>query len=61
MLVAQLVQDFGVGPVLLEPVMRTMKLVDRTEELSHFLVFVIGLFLVGTGWVIRRMSSPEAN
>lgn len=57
-LVAQLVLDFGVGPLLLAPpVLHTLRNMNETWEVPVLPVFVSGVLLVGIGWIIRRMTS----
>ena len=56
---AQILQDFGTGPMLLWPFIDSFRNIsnnagDRTRVLP---VFVIGAILFGMGWVIRRFTA----
>jgi hypothetical protein len=56
---AQLVQDFGAGALLLWPLLRYGKGIDESwDNAPTFRVFVMGAFLFGLGWLIRRLTAP---
>ncbi len=57
--VAQIVQDFGAGGMLLWPLLRYGKGLDNSwDNAPSFKVFVSGAFLFGLGWLVRRLTSP---
>src|ERR1700694_1527091 len=57
--VAQIVQDFGAGGMLLWPLLRYGKGLDNSwDNAPSFKVFVSGAFLVVLGWLFRRLTSP---
>lgn len=53
---AQVLQDFGAGPLLLWPILNVGKDIDEawTDPPRRF-VFLSGVVLFGLGWVIRRL------
>lgn len=56
---AQVVQDFGVGALLLWPLLRYGKGIDESwDNAPTFRVFVTGAFLFCLGWLIRRLTLP---
>lgn len=56
--VAQIVQDFGAGGMLLWPLLRYGKGLDASwDNAPSFTVFVSGAFLFLLGWLIRRLTS----
>jgi hypothetical protein len=56
--VAQIVQDFGAGGMLLWPLLRYGKGLDASwDNAPSFKVFVSGAFLFLLGWLIRRLTS----
>lgn len=60
--VAQVVQDFGTGGLLLWPLLNLGKDVDQTwTSPPRFNVFVVGAFLFGLGWVIRRFAERQGD
>jgi hypothetical protein len=60
-LLAQLIQDFGTGALLLGPVLHTFKNVNDSWEPPSLYVFLSGAVLVTIGWLIRHFaSSPTA-
>jgi hypothetical protein len=59
---AQIVQDFGVGPLLLWPLLNVGKDIDHSwDNPPRLSVFIIGAVLFFLGWLIRRLTStvPE--
>jgi hypothetical protein len=56
--VAQIVQDFGAGGMLLWPLLRYGKGLDKSwDNAPSFKVFVSGVSLFFLGWLIRRLTS----
>ena len=54
-LAAQIVQDFGAGPMLLWPLLKMGRDIDQSwANPPQALVFLCGAVLFGLGWVIRR-------
>jgi hypothetical protein len=59
--IAQIVQDFGAGGMLLWPLLRYGKGVDDSwDNVPKFRVFLSGAFLCGLGWIVRRLT-PSAQ
>ncbi len=59
---AQIVQDFGVGPLLLWPLLNAGKDIDHTWiNPPRVPVFLTGAVLFSLGWLIRHLTStpPE--
>jgi hypothetical protein len=58
---AQLLQDFGAGPLLLWPLLNFAKEFDHSSsDLPHFRVAITGAILFFLGWLMRRLtSSPQ--
>ena len=57
--VAQIVQDFGAGGMLLWPLLRYGKGLDNSwDNAPSFKVFVSGAILVVLGWLVRHLTSP---
>jgi hypothetical protein len=57
---AQVVQDFGTGGLLLWPLLNLGVSVDQTWDRPPRLpVFVMGAFVFGIGWLIRRFRQGE--
>ena len=57
---AQVLQDFGTGPLLLWPLLNSAKGIDqswRNPPLFH--VFLAGAILFFAGWIVRRAISPS--
>ena len=55
---AQIVQDFGVGPLLLWPLLNAGKDIDHTWiNPPRVPVFLTGAVLFSLGWLIRRLTS----
>jgi hypothetical protein len=60
--VAHIVQDFGVGPLLLWPLLNAGKDIDHSWiNPPRVPVFLTGAVLFSLGWIIRRLTSapPE--
>jgi len=56
--VAQIVEDFGAGSMLLWPLLRYGKGLDNSwDNAPTFKVFLSGTFLFGLGWLVRRLTS----
>jgi len=56
---AQMVQDFGTGPLLLWPSLNIGKDIDQSWTNPPLAsVFLSGAVLFLVGWVIRRLTSP---
>jgi len=54
---AQIVQDFGAGPLLLWPLLNMGKDVDHSwNNPPRFRVFITGAILFFLGWLIRRLT-----
>lgn len=59
---AQIIQDFGVGPLLLWPLLNAGKDIDHSWiNPPRLPVFLTGAVLFSLGWLIRRLTSipPE--
>lgn len=56
-LVAQIVQDFGAGGLLLGPVLHVARDAVKPSEPLVLPVFLIGLALFLVGWSVRRFTS----
>jgi hypothetical protein len=55
---AQIVQDFGAGPLLLWPVLNVGKDIDKSwADPPRGSVFLSGAILFTLGWLIRRLTS----
>ncbi|HEX4643223.1 MAG TPA: hypothetical protein VH161_07135 [Candidatus Acidoferrales bacterium] len=60
-LVAQLVQDFGAGPLLLWPFLRVGRDTHAPwTTANEFQILIIGIFLFGLGWVVRRATKAPS-
>jgi hypothetical protein len=59
-LVAQVVQDFGAGGLLLGPVLHVAKDVVKPLEPPVLPVFLVGLALFLVGWLVRRLTPSVA-
>lgn len=59
---AQLLQDFGAGPLLLWPILKLGSDANNAENNPIvFQVLVTGGILFGLGWLVRRLTeSPQA-
>jgi len=58
---AQIVQDFGVGPLLLWPILNVGKDIDHDWiNPPRIPVFLIGAVLFSLGWLVRRLTSAPA-
>ena len=59
---AQIVQDFGVGPLLLWPLLNVGKDIDHTwVNPPRVPVFLIGTVLFSLGWLVRRLTSTPSE
>jgi hypothetical protein len=59
---AQIVQDFGVGPLLLWPLLNAGKDIDQTWiNPPRVPVFLTGAVLFTLGWLIRRLTSTPSR
>lgn len=57
--VAQIVQGFGTGSLLLWPVLKVAKDIDTTWTNPPLIsVFLTGATLFALGWLIRRLATP---
>lgn len=55
---AQVIQDFGTGPLLLWPLLMLGKDFDNSwSDPPRFRVFLTGAIIFSLGWVIRRLTS----
>jgi hypothetical protein len=55
---AQILQDFGVGPLLLWPLLNLVGDVDKSwTNPPGFKVFAAGAVLFGLGWLIRKLAA----
>jgi hypothetical protein len=57
-LTAQIVQDFGAGPLLLWPLLRLNR--ESTADwnpLTEYKVLLAGVLLFGLGWILRRATT----
>ena len=55
--VAQVVQDFGAGGLLLWPLLDFGKDIDKSwSNPPHLAVFAAGAFFFGLGWIVRRLT-----
>ena len=60
--VAQIVQDFGAGGMLLWPLLHYGKGLDNSwDNAPTFKVFVSGALLFGLGWLVRRLTVPPQS
>jgi len=54
---AQIVQDFGTGPLLLWTILNIGKDIDRSwNDPPRLAVFLSGAVLFSLGWLIRRLA-----
>ena len=59
-LAAQIVQDFGVGPLLLWPILNVGKDFDHSwNNPPRVPIFLTGAILFSLGWLIRRLTSTS--
>ena len=59
-LAAQIVQDFGVGPLLLWPILNAGKDFDHSwNNPPRVPIFLTGAILFSLGWLIRRLTSTS--
>jgi len=59
---AQILQDFGTGPLLLWTILDVGKDIDRAwNNPPRLAVFLIGAALVSLGWLIRRLTTSSAG
>jgi hypothetical protein len=56
---AQVLQDFGTGPMLLWPFIDSFRNItrDAAGKTPVLLVFFVGAILFGAGWLIRRLTA----
>jgi hypothetical protein len=60
--VAQLIQDFGAGALLLGPVLHfANEATNHTKNLPSLAVLCIGAGLFAAGWLIRRLTSSSKH
>ncbi len=59
---AQIVQDFGVGPLLLWPLLNVGKDIDHTWiNPPRVALFLTGTVLFTQGWLIRRLTATPSG
>ena len=59
-LAAQIVQDFGVGPLLLWPILNVGNDFDHSwSNTPRVPIFLTGAILFSLGWLIRRLTSTS--
>jgi hypothetical protein len=57
---AQVVQDFGAGPLLLWPLLNAGKDIDNSwSNPPRLPIFFTGLIILSLGWLIRRVTSTQ--
>ena len=57
---AQIVQDFGAGPLLLWPLLNAGKDIDQSwNNPPRFPIFISGAILFSFGFLIRRLTSDQ--
>lgn len=59
-LAAQVVQDFGTGPLFAGPILHFVKRVNESFQLS-FPVFLVGAVIFSSGWLARRFTSRKSS
>jgi len=58
---AQILQDFGAGPLLLWPLLNVAKDIDQSwSDPPRVPVFIAGAVLFGLGWTIRRLTTNQS-
>jgi hypothetical protein len=58
---AQILQDFGAGPLLLWPVLQMTKDIDPSSvEAPRLTIFISDAVLFALGWMIRRLTAATA-
>jgi hypothetical protein len=58
---AQILQDFGAGPLLLWPFLSVAKDIDQSwSDPPRVPVFIAGAVLFGLGWAIRRLTTNQS-
>lgn len=56
---AQMLQDFGAGPLLLWPLLKLGSDANNSPNSPvPFQIFITGGILFGLGWLVRRLTSP---
>jgi hypothetical protein len=60
-LLAQLIQDFGTGSLLLSPVLHTLKNINEAWALPTSYVFLGGAFVFAVGWLIRHFADSSTT
>jgi hypothetical protein len=59
---AQIVQDFGVGPLFLWPMLKSGKDIDQAwVNPPSIQVFLCGLALFAVGWLVRRLTASPVR
>lgn len=58
-LIAQIIQDFGTGSLILAPVLHSLRNANEPWEFPTAWVFFIGACLVAAGWSIRHLSESQ--
>jgi hypothetical protein len=57
---AQVIQDFGTGPLILWPLLISAKDIDRSWTNPPLLrIFLVGAILFLLGWIVRRATSSR--
>ena len=60
--IAQIIQDFGTGPLLLWPLLNFGKDFDHSwSDPPRFTVFLSGVVLFFLGWLFRRLTSSRSD
>jgi hypothetical protein len=60
-LTAQIVQDFGAGPLFLWPFLRVVRDPDSSwSSTTEFQLLITGLILFAMGWVVRRATKAPS-
>lgn len=58
-LAAQIVQDFGVGALVLAPILHSLRHANQSRQFPTAQVFFAGAVFVATGWSIRHLVRSE--
>jgi hypothetical protein len=60
--IAQIIQDFGTGPVLLWPLINAGKDIDHSwNDPRRLTVFLSGAVLFSLGWLFRRLTLSRSD